>query len=150
MLARFSVITCLLPIVAAAAPATAETLIVGLDQAELVRLDEPASTIIIGNPAIADALVQNPDLLVVTGKSYGTTNLIVLDGTGEQVEEFDLKVSAAEDDVVTVQKGRNRLSFSCTPTCNRTLVLGDQADSYQAMQQQVEGRIGLSRGQSGN
>lgn len=150
MPARFRLIACLLPALAAAAPASAETLLIGLDEAELVRLDEPAATIIIGNPAIADALVQTPDLLVVTGKSFGATNMIVLNGNGDQVEEFELKVSAAETDVVTVQKGRNRLSYSCTPTCNPTLVLGDQADSYQAMQQQVEGRIGLSRGQSGN
>ena len=147
MLARFGAIGCVLTSLVAAFPAAAETLVVGLDQAELVRLDEPASTIIIGNPSIADALVQNPRLLVVTGKSYGSTNLIVLDPDGEKVGEYVLEVAGGNGNVVTVQRGSNRLSYSCTPNCNRSLVLGDQAEGFQATQSQVESRIGLSRGQ---
>ncbi len=150
MLARFGATACLLLPLAVSHPAAADTLTVGLDEAELVRLDQPASTIIVGNPSIADALVQNPTLLVVTGKSYGSTNLIVLDPQGEKVEEFDLQVGSGENQLVTVQRGSARYSYSCTPTCNSALALGDQTDSYQATQAQVESRIGLSSGQNAN
>lgn len=134
----------------ATASAAAGSLVIGLDEAEIVRLDQPAGTIIVGNPAIADALVQSPELLVVTGKSYGSTNLIVLDQAGDKLAEFDLQVGGSQRNMVTVQRGANRYSYSCTPTCNSALVLGDQTETYQAVQQQVEGRIGLSRGQTAN
>src|SRR6476619_4030808 len=68
--------------VASSYPGTAratEDLIVNYDQSQLVKLPRPAAEIIIGNPAIADVNVQNSNLLVVTGKTCGITNLIVLD-----------------------------------------------------------------------
>ncbi len=52
---------------------------VTIDEARLIRLDADAAQIIVGNPAIADATVQSARLLVITGKSYGATNIIALD-----------------------------------------------------------------------
>lgn len=150
MFARFSGIACLLLPLLTTEAGAAETMLVGLDEAELIRLEQPASTIIVGNPAIADALVQRPDLLVVTGKSYGATNLIVLGADGEKLDELRLQVGSADSGLVTVQRGGARFSYSCTPTCNSALALGDQTESYQNTQAQVESRIGLSRGQSGD
>lgn len=148
MIARFAATGCLAAVLAAPCAAAAERVVLGLDEAEIVRLDQPASTIIVGNPAIADALVQSPELIVVTGKSYGTTNLIVLDSVGEKVGEFDLQVgNGGGQSTVTVQRGGVQYSYSCTPTCNGTLVPGDQKDAFDALQKQVEGRMGLSRGQ---
>jgi Flp pilus assembly secretin CpaC len=57
----------------------AEDLVVNYDQSQLVKLPRPAAEIIIGNPSIADVTVQNGNLLVVTGKTFGITNMIVLD-----------------------------------------------------------------------
>ena len=51
---------------------------VALDQAVAVRLAGAANGISIGNPSIAGVSVQNDHLLFVTGRSYGSTNLIVL------------------------------------------------------------------------
>src|SRR5689334_15809720 len=51
---------------------------VALDQAVAVRLAGSATGISIGNPSIAGVSVQNDHLLFVTGRSYGSTNLIVL------------------------------------------------------------------------
>ena len=61
-----------------------------MDYARLVRLPEGAQTLVIGNPLVADVnMVKGNQLLVITGKSFGTTNLIVLDRAGQQVGEFD-------------------------------------------------------------
>lgn len=133
----------------AVAPAIAETVIVEVDRASLIRLDAPATTVILGNPAIADALVQDPRLVVVTGKSYGSTNLIVLDGDGQTIEEITLHVRSAEDGMVTVQRGTARVSFTCAPFCERTLVVGDTADDYDELNTQIQNRINLSQGQAG-
>ena len=70
------------PALAAEAP-----LNIVLDQATLMKLPEKVSTIVVGNPLIADVAVQSGGLVVVTGKGYGTTNLIVLDRTGTVLME---------------------------------------------------------------
>lgn len=132
-----------------AAPAAAETLIVEVDRASVLRLASPAATIILGNPAIADALVKDSRMIVVTGKSYGATNLIVLDGEGNTVEEITLHVRAADEGIVTVQRGTSRVSLSCAPTCERTLAVGDTPESYSELTSQIQSRIGLSQGQAG-
>src|SRR5262249_773965 len=64
------------------AHAADETVSINVDQAQLVTLPDRVSTIIIGNPLIADATLQTGGILVVTGKGYGTTNLLALDRTG--------------------------------------------------------------------
>ncbi len=59
--------------------ARAADLIVKYDQSQLLRLPRPVVEIIIGNPTIADVTVQSGKLLVITGKSFGITNIIALD-----------------------------------------------------------------------
>lgn len=46
--------------------------------AYLLKLDAPATDVIIANPEIADVTVQAPDRLVVIGKLPGVTRLIVM------------------------------------------------------------------------
>jgi Pilus formation protein N terminal region len=125
-----------------------DTLLVEVDRAKIVRLDQPAATVIVGNPSIADALVQNREMLVVTGKSFGVTNLIVLDAQGETIGNLILHVSGDGEGIVTVQRGPLRESYACAPTCQRTLTLGDTKDSYDTLNQQISDRLGLAMGQA--
>ena len=57
-----------------------------------IKLPEGATTIVVGNPLIADVSVQAGGLVVVTGKGYGTTNLVALDRTGATLMERELQV----------------------------------------------------------
>ena len=59
-----------------------EPITVNLDQAKLVKLPERTATIVLGNPLIADAAVQPGGVVVLTAKSYGMTNMVVLDRNG--------------------------------------------------------------------
>jgi len=65
-----------------AAPAKSADIEVILDEAKLVNLPEKVATIVIGNPLIADATIQSGGLMVITGKGYGSTNIIALDRRG--------------------------------------------------------------------
>ncbi|MEZ5828402.1 MAG: pilus assembly protein N-terminal domain-containing protein [Hyphomicrobiales bacterium] len=49
-----------------------------IDEATLLRLERPAAEIVVGNPSIADVAVQNGKSIVLTGKSFGETNLIAI------------------------------------------------------------------------
>ena len=92
-----------------------------------------ATTIVIGNPMIADVAVQKNGSMVVTGKSYGTTNLIAQDSTGAVIGESLIRVEAATDGVVLLQRGLERESYSCTPRCQPTLSLGDVQRHFEAV-----------------
>lgn len=117
---------------------------VQLDHARVVRLPERTQTVIVGNPIIADVTVQRNGILVVTGKSYGTTNLIALDSAGALLAESMISVEAATDSVVTVQRGLARESYSCTPTCQPSLRLGDSPGHFDGVGSQATQRNELA------
>ena len=131
----------------AATPSRAERLLVGVDRAQLMRIDVPVDTVIIGNPAIADASVYDQTTLIITGKSFGETNMIVLDSLGKIVREVDLSVSTPSD-TLTVHKGSARLSYTCTPVCERTLRAGDSTEAFTDLQAQVTGTLDMGRAQA--
>lgn len=131
-----------------AATAAEDTILVEVDRAKVVRLNQPAQTVIIGNPSIADASVQSRDLLVVTGKSFGVTNLVVLDHANNTIEDLTVHVRGDDVGIVTIQKGPARVSFSCAPTCERTLMLGDFGEHYEMLNDQIQARLGLAEGQA--
>jgi hypothetical protein len=114
---------------AQADPASASSgplaLIVHLDQAGVLKLPERTATLVIGNPLIADAAVQPGGIAVITGKSYGATNLIALDRTGTMLMEHPIQVLGPRDYIVVVYRGVERESYSCTPRCERRITLGD-------------------------
>lgn len=112
-----------------ATPAQAENLTVNVDEARIMKLPARVATIVIGNPLIADATLQNGGVLVVTGKGFGSTNLLALDRSGEVVMDKTVQVLGAStnNDLVIVFKGVERESYSCAPDCERRLTLGDSS-----------------------
>lgn len=109
-----------------ALPAQAATFTVNLDQAQIMRLPDKVATIVIGNPLIADASLQSGGVLVVTGKGYGSTNLLAMDRNGKIVMDTTVQVvGPASGDLMVVYKGAARESYSCTPECSPRVTLGD-------------------------
>jgi Flp pilus assembly secretin CpaC len=84
---------------------------VTMNQAKIVKLARPADTIVIGNPLIADASVQDSTTVVLTGKGFGVTNLVILDETGAPIVDEQVTVSVRIYRRSTVQ------TLSCTPHC---------------------------------
>lgn len=101
------------------------SLFVTINRAKVIRLPERAQTVIVGNPAIADLSVQKSGIVVVTGKSYGATNLIALDAAGNMLAESLVNVVAQTDGLVIVQRAFERNSYSCNPVCQPSVNLGD-------------------------
>lgn len=100
-------------------------IMVTIDHAKIVRLPEKVQTVVIGNPIVADVTVQRNGILVVTGKSYGSTNLIALDNSGNMLVETSIRVQSSTDTMLTVHRGLERESYSCSPICQPSLLLGD-------------------------
>jgi hypothetical protein len=124
-------------IVAPAAPTyAADQISVALDKAKILHLPDRAATVVIGNPLIADISIQPGGLAVITGKSYGETNFVVLDRGGTVLAEKTLEVTFPnEQSLVVVYRGGDRESYSCTPDCSPRLTLGDTPDFEKVMTQ---------------
>ncbi|MDV2968468.1 pilus assembly protein N-terminal domain-containing protein [Nitratireductor aquimarinus] len=88
-----------------------------MNQAKIVKLARPADTIVIGNPEIADAAVQDATTIVLTGKGFGVTNLVVLDIDGQPVVDEQVVVSRQTADSVRIYRRANVQTLSCTPYC---------------------------------
>ncbi|MGA7972320.1 MAG: pilus assembly protein N-terminal domain-containing protein [Pseudolabrys sp.] len=109
------------------AAARADNLTVAIDSARLLRLPTEVATVVIGNPLIADASLQRGGVLVITGKGYGTTNLLALDRSGRVVLDKTVRVKGPShhNDLVVVYRGMDRESYSCAPQCEPRITLGD-------------------------
>lgn len=96
-----------------------------VDQAKVIKLPEKVATIVVGNPLIADVTLQPGGMVVVTGKGYGSTNMIAMDRSGAVLANRSIQVEGPMDKMVTVYRGLERESYSCTPVCERRITLGD-------------------------
>ena len=101
---------------------------VNVNMARVLRISAPAATVIVGNPAVADVTIQDPKTLILTGKSYGQTNLIVLDTVGNPIADTMLQVVQQRAGTMTVFQGAKRTSLACSPVCQPTIMLGDDPD----------------------
>jgi Flp pilus assembly secretin CpaC len=116
-----------------AAAAQASELIVRYDQSTLLRLPRAVSEVIIGNPSIADVTVQGGNLLVVTGKTFGMTNIIALDAQRNIIQDQRVIVEQDPRRTVSLYLGSERQSYTCAPTCEPTAVIGDSTKHFEAV-----------------
>ncbi len=103
---------------AAAIPALAGPGIeVVMNQAKIVKLSRAADTIVIGNPEIADVSVQDGSTVVLTGKGFGVTNLVILDEAGSPIIDEQVTVTRATASSVRIYRRAQVQTMSCTPYC---------------------------------
>lgn len=109
----------------------ADALSVDLDGARILKLDSPASDIIIGNPNIADVTVQTPNRLVVIGRAPGVTRLIVMSDGAITMDTQVVVTSKSPSAQVSVlaPDGNNitETEFACSDRC--TVVPGTKRTS---------------------
>lgn len=132
-------------LIATAAPALADDRYVDVEHADVVRLPAPAATIIIGNPAIADAVIHDRSTLIVTGKMAGRTNIIALDRRGRVIFADDIVVGSARRGQVIVQRGMDRTTYACGQGCDAVAAVGDDADTFDRVTSQQQTRIQLAQ-----
>jgi Flp pilus assembly secretin CpaC len=110
---------------AATAVAEEPLMRVYMDHARVLRLDRPVSKVIIGNAEVADATVADAQTIVLTGRSFGTTNLVLLDADGNAIVDERILVSIDEGNTVRVFKQTERSVLSCTPNCEEHAARGN-------------------------
>lgn len=96
-----------------------ELLRVFMNHARVLKLDRPVAKVIVGNSEVADATVADPTTIVLTGRAFGTTNLVLLDGDGNAIADERILVSIDEGNTVRVYRQTARSVLSCTPNCEQ-------------------------------
>ena len=115
-------------LVALAVPASAaEELVINVDQTQILKTAAKPGTIIIGSPGIVDASMQGGNILL-QGKSYGSTNIIILDRKGAEMLSFNVTVKTSGTNNVAVYKAGERFTYSCTPACETAAQVGDNSN----------------------
>src|SRR3990167_8066940 len=110
--------------------AWAQGLPVRIDQATRVALSAPARDVFIGNPSVADVTVIDGRNLLVMGKAYGVTNIVVLDARGRTILDRQIVVSASDDGRISFFRGPDVYNYACSPRCERTPMPGEREGVY--------------------
>ena len=106
---------------------------VDLNKTQILRLPAAAGSIVIGNPAIADVTAHSPTMIMVVGRGFGETNLIVLDRDGNTMVNADVQVtSITPTNGIRLFNGNSRRTYSCSPYCQPSPVLGDDSEHISA------------------
>lgn len=109
-----------------------------MDKAVLVRMPEGMRTVVIGNPAIAHVSFDKSGLAVVTGRTFGETNMIILDENGDIISETDVVVGDDRKSLVSVQSGTSgKVTVACNPRCQPVAVIGDDDSAFSGVNGQI-------------
>jgi hypothetical protein len=142
----FGCLATALALILAQPASAAEPFKVVLDQASILKLPEGTSTVVVGNPLIADVSIQAGGLAIVTGKGYGATNLVALDRAGTTLMERELQVRGGGESTVFIYRGLERESYACAPVCERRITLGDSPAFFSATASQTDTRNSQASG----
>lgn len=90
------------------------TLALVVDFAMVLQVEGEIGSIVLGNAGIADALVTDGQMIVLTGKSVGMTNMIVLDTASRVLTQMTLQVSGRKPGTVVVRRALELQSYACS------------------------------------
>jgi len=104
-----------------------------LNHAKIVKLSQAAATVIIGNPEIADATVRDSQTLVLTGRGFGQTNMVILDVHGNAILDERIAVSRENGTALRIYRQANIETLSCEPYCEKAYLTEAEVQSIRAV-----------------
>lgn len=101
-----------------ASTAAAQSMNIQVDRSQRVSLRGAASSVIVGNPAIADVTVVDANTLFITGKGYGVTEVVAVDGIGRTLFQNQIVVTGGASGSVRVWRGAQATEMACAASCS--------------------------------
>lgn len=129
-----------------ASTAAAQNISVETNKTVPVRISGGAASIVIGNKNIADVGVHDEHLIFITGKAFGTTNIMIFDKAGKLILSSDVAVTANSANLVTVNKSGASYTYDCAPECRSVMSPGDQTEYFEQVFGQQKGLQSLNEG----
>jgi pilus assembly protein CpaC len=100
---------------------------IGVGKSAVIRLPSEATDVIVGSPAIVDAVMRNKKTAYLFGIASGQTNIFFFDDKGQQIMAIDLEVTL---DMTALQKLIKRAipgTKITVDTVNSNVILGGMA-----------------------
>src|SRR5690606_39088292 len=113
----------------AAAPALADVA-AQIDHSARVALSGRAANVFVGNSSVADAVVVDSRNLMVVGRGFGVTSLVVLEGAGRSVRNTRGRGPAGGADRRSLAGASAARNCTCSPTCERPPMPGEAQPSF--------------------
>lgn len=135
----FGVAACLMVL-----PAIAEPLTVEANKTVPLKLKGAAASVVLGNRNIADVAVHDEHMIFITGKSFGTTNLMIFDRAGNQLLNKEVVVTVNSSNLVTVNRSGANYTYDCAPACRSVVSPGDDPQYFNDLVQQQRGMQALT------
>lgn len=120
------------------ASALAESIVIEASKSTSLRLKGAASSVVIGNPRVADVAVHDANLIFITGRSFGTTNLLIFSEDGKQLYSGDVVVTTNTTNLLNVNRAGETNTYDCAPTCRSVLSIGDELVYFDTLVAQSE------------
>jgi len=122
----------------------ASSLTIVADRAKIVRIAGEVGSVIVGNPSFADVSVQKK-FIIVHGRNFGQTNILVLDEDGETMADLEVTIVKGPDRNVSVYRAGKKASYACAPKCESTLQVGDDDGYFETVKKSIETKMGLAK-----
>jgi pilus assembly protein CpaC len=116
-------------------PATGRPIPIEVNKGVLVRLGQPASTVFVANPDIADVQVKSPKLIYITAKAPGETVIYAVDANENVLLNAPIRVSLALSRLRrSLQELVPGARIATDSVANNLVLTGSVADAGQAEQ----------------
>jgi pilus assembly protein CpaC len=150
LLAALTAVVALLIIAPASAGADDSRFVrLGLNKSMVIRLPTATRDVLLGNPAIVDAVVRTQNTAYLFAKSVGQTNAFFFDAEGRQILSLDIEVAL---DGKALQKLISRAipgSRITVDTVNSNVILGGTAANAAEARKAVDLATAFVNGSSG-
>ena len=97
---------------------------------------------------VADVAIQSSNMLVVTGKSFGLTNIIALDAERNIILDQRVMVHRDSARLLYLTRGGKRQTYNCSPQCNPTITIGDDSAFFEQTARTSQQKIKMNEGQT--
>jgi Flp pilus assembly secretin CpaC len=99
------------------AAAQSRSMEVEIDRVQRVQLRGAASSVIVANPDVADVTVVDASTLFITGRGFGSTELVVVDAIGRTLFQTVVNVTSPAEGHVRVWRGGQSVDMACGASC---------------------------------
>ena len=108
-----------------------------MDKVRIYDMKSPVASIVVGNPAIADVTVQSDSRILLYGKTPGLTNIYFFDKDGKRVDNVNIRVQSSTGNMMVVNRGVDRATYTCTTKCELAPTVGDSQEVFGRVTQQA-------------
>jgi pilus assembly protein CpaC len=109
--------------------ATHQRIVLSLDKAAVVQLDQDARDVMVSNPDLVDAVVRTPRRIFLLATKVGQTNAFFYDAQGKQILSLDIRVEKDMTDLAGLIKAAMPNSAVQVQAINDNVVLTGSVSS---------------------